>query len=816
MYRIIGYNEPTDKAGFIVLDPRVNRHISSGKLTLKESSIDDLTITVNQASPLWDNVRPYHTHVNVYDDDKLIFRGRAIKPKKSMEESGQFIREYVFEDIEAYLMDSTQRFYEGVGQKPKDFLQTLIDVHNSQVPDYKKFQLRNVNVTNSKDDQYRQIDYPKTSDAINDKLVKSLGGYIVTTYNPNGINYLDYLTDIGVDHKDDTPIQLAKNMKSASMQIDPTKVITRLIPLGKTLEPAKVDVSGDDGGGEGGSGSLNNPEEFCKSEINATWGSDINNMKQDFAARSSRVRAWGVDVNRLYDVVKNAGVSPEWFFAYELQEQGTYYGWLNHTYRHGDAYSDAQSVCEWIKNCSNSNSINPAWSAPEGSMPPNQALADKWNQEFGKGSIGRVYLQGTAAAVWDLAGQTPNPAIGKPISGCISCIKRWGGHSNATATGGTWGWPFPDVGEGQFSQAQKFGYDGGYRQNSYHDGVDFGSVDHPGRDVHCIHGGTVIIKSYMAGLGNFVVIHTPEGFNIVYQEAFSSPSNIIVNVGQKVKTGDVIGYRDTSHVHIGVTKQDYYQAVRNSFSSAGGWLDPVKLIKEGGDGSKPQEGKKDQTVDNSNAARPKITITTVNNGKDYIDIPNRKETSTLPRLTIEFDNVDDPNILMQQAQAWIKAQRIPQSWEVTALELHMTNFKSFEVADRYMFINPNVARTQLLRITQKEIDLLKPYASTLTIGDKTMGLTDYQLENQTNFQQFKQIRVMVNQVAQAQEQSATNNNKVMQNFASSADLAQMRQDLRNIQDDNDRVRKNMVSLEEFNKLKEKVEKLTAGGDESGK
>ena len=815
MYRIIGYNEPTDKAGFIVLDPRVNRHISSGKLTLKESNIDDLTITVNQASPLWDNVRPYHTHVNVYDDNELIFRGRAIKPKKSMEESGQFIREYVFEDIEAYLMDSTQRFYEGVGQTPKEFLQTLIDVHNSQVPDYKKFQLRNVNVTNNKDDQYRQIDYPKTSDAINDKLVKSLGGYIVTTYNPNGINYLDYLTDIGVDHKDDTPIQLAKNMKSASMQIDPTKVITRLIPLGKTLEPSKVDVSDD--GGDGGSGSLDSPEEFCKSEINATWGSDINNMKQDFAARSSRVRAWGVDVNRLYDVVKNAGVSPEWFFAYELQEQGTYYGWLNHTYRHGDAYSDAQSVCEWIKNCSNSNSINPAWSAPEGSMAPNQALADKWNQEFGKGTIGRVYLQGTAAAVWDLAGQTPNPAIGKPISGCISCIKRWGGHSNAA--GGTWGWPFPDVGEGHFSLGQTFGthpQDGVGRTNGFHDGVDFGSVDHPGREVHCIHGGTVTIKSAMGGLGNFVVIHTPEGFNIVYQEAFSSPSNIIVSVGQKVKTGDVIGYRDTDHVHIGVTKQDFYQAVRNSFSPAGGWLDPVKLIKEGGDGSKPQEGKKDQTVDNSNAARPKLTITTVNNGRDYIDIPDLQKEFGIIEGTVEFDNVDDPNVLMQQAQTWIKAQRIPQSWEVTALELHMTNFKSFKVADRYMFINPNVAKTQLLRITQKEIDLLKPHASSLTIGDKTMGLTDYQLENQVNFQQFKEMRVMVNQVVQTQEQSANNNNKVMQNFASSADLAQMRQDLRNLQDDNDRARKGMVSLEEFNKLKEQVEKLTTGGDDNGK
>lgn len=762
MYRIIGYNEPTDKAGFIVLDPRVNRHISSGKLTLKESNIDDLTITVNQASPLWDNVRPYHTHVNVYDDNELIFRGRAIKPKKSMEESGQFIREYVFEDIEAYLMDSTQRFYEGVGQTPKEFLQTLIDVHNSQVPDYKKFQLRNVNVTNNKDDQYRQIDYPKTSDAINDKLVKSLGGYIVTTYNPNGINYLDYLTDIGVDHKNDTPIQLAKNMKSASMQIDPTKVITRLIPLGKTLEPEKIEISGD-GDGSFGDGA--------KEPVNGDWtpvmqyaakltgenlsDADIANLKNRIRIESNGDES----IANNWDSNARAGTPSKGLMQF-----------IEKTFR----YYAREPFTTWVGQGSGLCQLIATMNIPN------------WRQQIA-GSGG-----------WSPHGA---PISKEPIK---------------VVDTGSWGWPFPNVGEGHFSQVQQFGYDGGHRQNSYHDGVDFGSIDHPGREVHCIHGGTVTIKSAMGGLGNFVVIHTPEGFNIVYQEAFSSPSNIIVNVGQKVKTGDVIGYRDTDHVHIGVTKQDFYQAVRNSFSPAGGWLNPVKLIKEGGDGSKPQEGKKDQTVDNSNAARPKLTITTVNNGRDYIDIPDLQKEFGIIEGTVEFDNVDDPNVLMQQAQTWIKAQRIPQSWEVTALELHMTNFKSFKVADRYMFINPNVAKTQLLRITQKEIDLLKPHASSLTIGDKTMGLTDYQLENQVNFQQFKEMRVMVNQVVQTQEQFANNNNKVMQNFASSADLAQMRQDLRNLQDDNDRARKGMVSLEEFNKLREQVEKLTTGGDDNGK
>lgn len=179
----------------------------------------------------------------------------------------------------------------------------------------------------------------------------------------------------------------------------------------------------------GDGGNLDSVEGFCKSAINSSFGVNKDQMCQDFANRSQRVHAWGVDVNRLYDTVKNAGVSPEWFFAYELQEQGSGWGWLNHTYRHGDAYQDAQSVCEWIKQCSYSENINPAWSAPEGSMAPNPGLQAKWNQEFGKGSIGRCYLQGTAAAVWDLAGVTPNPAIGKPITGCVNTIKRWGGHT---------------------------------------------------------------------------------------------------------------------------------------------------------------------------------------------------------------------------------------------------------------------------------------------------------------------------------------------------------------------------------------------------
>ena len=244
------------------------------------------------------------------------------------------------------------------------------------------------------------------------------------------------------------------NSSDMKLTEDSTGIVNQVLAIGATKEEDDKQADNQGGGssngnnsggsssGNSGSGSqqpqqptvtpgasLDNAESFAKSPINSDFGVNKQAMIQDFAARSQRVHVWGVDANRLYDIIKQNGVSPEWFFAYELQEQGYGWGWLNHTYKHGDAYSDAAYVCSWIKATSQSATIRPAWSAPEGAMAPNPGLAAKWNQEFGKGSIGRVYLQGTAAATWDLAGVTPNPYIGKPITNCALQIKSWGGHN---------------------------------------------------------------------------------------------------------------------------------------------------------------------------------------------------------------------------------------------------------------------------------------------------------------------------------------------------------------------------------------------------
>lgn len=146
-----------------------------------------------------------------------------------------------------------------------------------------------------------------------------------------------------------------------------------------------------------------------------------------------------------------------------------------------------------------------------------------------------------------------------------------------------WAWPFPSVGEGRFAGAQLFGVNPGgeFRQNGFHDGLDFGSIDHPGTQVNAVHGGVVSQVGYAGGLDWYVVVDTGD-YLVVYQEAFANRGDIKVNPGQRIQVGDVIGNRDTAHVHIGITRQKNFSvALANSFNNNGTWLNPLTIIRNG-------------------------------------------------------------------------------------------------------------------------------------------------------------------------------------------------------------------------------------------
>lgn len=267
MYQIIAYETPTSDVRHVVYDPKLRENVINGKLSLIENEINNLTLTVGQENWLYGNTGTFQTHIEVYQDNVLLFRGRLLDVTREMDSGGKFTQTFVFEDVANYLKDSIQRFAKVQDTTPKQFLQDLIDLHNSQVPAYKQFELRNVEVTNSTDNVYRYVDYVSTWDTIQDKLVSRLGGYIVTEY-ANGKNYVDYLKlESSTTHTNDTPILLKRNLKSLNVKEDPTEIITRFIPLGATIQQDTSETSGDVSsprltiaGVNGGSDYINIPE----------------------------------------------------------------------------------------------------------------------------------------------------------------------------------------------------------------------------------------------------------------------------------------------------------------------------------------------------------------------------------------------------------------------------------------------------------------------------------------------------------------------------------------------------------------------------
>ena len=159
---------------------------------------------------------------------------------------------------------------------------------------------------------------------------------------------------------------------------------------------------------------------------------------------------------------------------------------------------------------------------------------------------------------------------------------------------GDWAYPFKGMtyksAKANLDPAQAFGT-GSDRTNSYHDGVDFGTAKYGGKAIRAIHDGKVIDVSVdSSDISGHVVTKSSDGWYIVYQEFYHTEGSKYVKVkkGQTVHAGDTIGIlaelhngQNVSHVHIGMTKKVWRTAIQDSFSSAGGWKDPLEMIKKG-------------------------------------------------------------------------------------------------------------------------------------------------------------------------------------------------------------------------------------------
>ncbi len=217
------------------------------------NAISSLSFSIYPNNPCYDCLFPFLTTVEVYNNKKqrVDFTGRVLKITPQLDSDGMYYKNVVCENRMAYLRDSIQpyteeRQYDGDDSRNglQEFIDLILENHNAQVTNEKKIYRGNITVNPfaTSDGVYKGLNYETTWEIIINKLIGSFGGEI-DLREDNGILYLDYKPEIGTTRA--TTIELAKNVESASRDIDPTKIVTRVIPLGAKLKKEVIDEQGN-------------------------------------------------------------------------------------------------------------------------------------------------------------------------------------------------------------------------------------------------------------------------------------------------------------------------------------------------------------------------------------------------------------------------------------------------------------------------------------------------------------------------------------------------------------------------------------------
>lgn len=214
-------HDPRD-GNFLLTDPICDMGLNrSGKFSFE--------ITPNH--PNHDHIKQMVSEIGIFRDNSPLpfYVGRPLNSTSDMD----IVSAITCEGILAYLIDSLVRPFEYTGSIQGFFTQ-LLNSHNSQVEEKKRFKLGNVTVVDSNNYINRSSsEFNSTLDVMQNKLIKTHGGYLRIRFEADG-RYLDYLSDYG--HVNSQVIEFAENLLDLEKHIDPETLATGIIPIGAETE----------------------------------------------------------------------------------------------------------------------------------------------------------------------------------------------------------------------------------------------------------------------------------------------------------------------------------------------------------------------------------------------------------------------------------------------------------------------------------------------------------------------------------------------------------------------------------------------------
>lgn len=230
-------------------DPRTEDLIvraPSVKLTVGEAG--SMSFLIDNDHPNISRLQRMKGIVELQADGAPVFRGRIIKDSIDFSLSHKI----EIEGLLACLNDSIIPPFDFPAEFPEvetssniieAFLEWILNTHNAQVTTDQQIHLGTVTVTDPNNYIARSSsDYATTWSVLQDKLVKTLGGYLLTRYEADG-TYIDYYEALPLTNTQE--VEFSENLLDLTRELDGTEIYTQILPLGADKLTIEEEADGD-------------------------------------------------------------------------------------------------------------------------------------------------------------------------------------------------------------------------------------------------------------------------------------------------------------------------------------------------------------------------------------------------------------------------------------------------------------------------------------------------------------------------------------------------------------------------------------------
>lgn len=214
--------------------------VISPVLKMADSAAGSLEMTLPPVNIGYDKLKRMKSTITVHRWDKEIWEGRLVEDSYDFWHN----RKTYIEGALAYFNDTCQPQREYTNVTLEQFIQSVVDIHNSKVPDNRKIYFDYQNVDGSVI-EYRATQYQKTLEVLNQVCTDYSCHMKIEKKTVNGVygNYIKFFK--GVLTSSTQSVEFGKNLLDYTSNFDMSELATVVVPLGAVKTRANESQIGD-------------------------------------------------------------------------------------------------------------------------------------------------------------------------------------------------------------------------------------------------------------------------------------------------------------------------------------------------------------------------------------------------------------------------------------------------------------------------------------------------------------------------------------------------------------------------------------------